>query len=1022
MTRLVYFLFFLSGASGLVYQVIWVRVFGNVFGNTIYSASLVVAVFMLGLGVGSWVFGAWSDRRYAAQPHSLLRAYGYIELLIGLLGLGVSLLLPHLTAISAFVSSYSQDANGWYVLSASSRLAQAGIAVILLTPITLLMGGTLTLLIRHLVRSDPQADSWRIAVLYGVNTAGAAIGSLLTDFALVPLTGLLITQAVAVSFNLIAGLGALLMVRSAAPVRVSKAKRAGIDRSRSAGMQPEASSPSAREIAPTAVALAMMGFAALGMEIVWFRHLAILLGGFRAVFSLLLTVVLIGIGTGSLICAFIERRLVRPAHWLMAIQALFVAFTLLGLAIIDVSGVDRASQSAASFATQVQGAPFGFALRLSDIWFNARPMLLAVAVPALLMGFSFPLANAIAQRAERVVGRRAGVLYLANTLGALGGSLAAGFVFLPWLGIQATASLLTILAALAIVPLLAAAGTGSPHARRWCAGSLTVAGTAIALWLLLPGDYVIMRALPPLAPGETLVTLREGLNEVVSVTETQGTGRTLVTNGHPMSSTRPLSQRYMRALAHLPLVSIDRPESVLVIGFGVGNTVHAASLHPTIRRVEIADLSRDILGHAGFFDDANHDVLNDPRVAVYVNDGRHHLHLQPQASYDLITLEPPPIGYAGVAALYSREFYELARTRLKRGGYMTQWLPAYQVPTETTLAMIRAFVDVFPQAVLVSGAEADLLLMGTNDAPNQIDPMRVANVLSAAPVVAADLRRLDLGTIREMVGTFVASGPTLAKATQGTTPVTDDRPIQEYGVASLLNQGDSVPASVVDLTGVAAWCPACFMDGRPSPLVEGLDTYLALLDRAYSATAEEVAHARRLSRAGREIAGSAYLGAVVPESADVHDLLGVGFASRGALADAITEFRAALGLEPGFARAHWHLGSALVSSGRRQEGIEHLRASVQLDSANGQAHYDLAIVLLQEGQVDGAVEHLRATLQLMPNLVGAHNNLGIALASQGKVEEAIRQFQAALALDPDSAETRHNLSLVMQGRSRVSRP
>jgi spermidine synthase len=753
----------------------------------------------------------------------------------------------------------------------------------------------------------------------------------------------------------------------------------------------------------TAVALAMLGFAALGMEIVWFRHLAILLGGFRAVFSLLLTVVLVGIGAGSLMCAFIERRTAWPAHWLMAIQALFVASTLFGLAIVDVASVDRASGGAGS----------------SDLWFNARPMLLAVAVPALLMGFSFPLANAIAQRAEHVVGRRAGVLYLANTLGAVGGSLAAGFIFLPWLGIQVTAGVLTTLAGLAIVPLFVAAGKGSPTARRWCAGSLTVAGTAITLWLLLPGDYVIMRALPPLVPGETLVTLREGLNEVISVTETPGTGRTLVTNGHPMSSTRPLSQRYMRALAHLPLLSIDRPESILVIGFGVGNTVHAASLHPSIQRVEIADLSRDILGHAGFFRDANHDVLNDARVAVYVNDGRHHLHVQPHASYDLITLEPPPIGYAGVASLYSNEFYELARTRLKRGGQLSQWLPAYQVPTETTLAMIRAFVDVFPQAVLVSGAEADLLLIGSNDTLNHIDPMRVANVLAAAPAVAADLRRLDLGTVREIVGTFVASGQTLAEATRGTAPVTDDRPIQEYGVASLLNQGDSVPASVVDLTDVGAWCPACFVNGTPAPLVEGLDTYLALLDRAYSAPPDQVAHARRLSRNGRTIAGSAYLGAVVPESADVRDVLGVAFASRGALEEAIGEFREAVRLEPGAAKAHWHLGSALVSAGRRVEGLEHLRTSAQLDSTNGQARYDLAIVLLQDGRLDEAIEHLRATVQLMPNLVGAHNNLGIALASQGKLDEAIRQFQTALALDPDSTETRHNLSLVTQERARA---
>ena len=165
MTGLLYLLFFCSGLSGLIYQVVWVRVFGNVFGNTLYSTSLVVAVFMLGLGAGSYLVGAWADRRYATQPESLLRAYGYFELVIGLLGFGISALLPHLGQVSALVSSYSRDVNGWYIVSTISHLARGAIAVVLLTPITLLMGGTLTLLIRHLVRQDFEIGGWRIAVL-----------------------------------------------------------------------------------------------------------------------------------------------------------------------------------------------------------------------------------------------------------------------------------------------------------------------------------------------------------------------------------------------------------------------------------------------------------------------------------------------------------------------------------------------------------------------------------------------------------------------------------------------------------------------------------------------------------------------------------------------------------------------------------------------------------------------------------------------------------------------------------------
>ena len=203
-----------SGLSGLIYQVVWVRVFGNVFGNTVYSTSLVVAVFMLGLGAGSYVVGGWADRRHAARPGSLPAAYGALELAIAILGLGISALLPRLAEFSAQVSSYARASNGWYMPLASSYLSRAAIAIALLTPITLLMGGTLTLLIRHVVRGDGDTGSRRIAMLYAVNTGGAAVGCFLTDFLLVPALGLLGTQFVAVSFNLVAAGGAFLVGRN----------------------------------------------------------------------------------------------------------------------------------------------------------------------------------------------------------------------------------------------------------------------------------------------------------------------------------------------------------------------------------------------------------------------------------------------------------------------------------------------------------------------------------------------------------------------------------------------------------------------------------------------------------------------------------------------------------------------------------------------------------------------------------------------------------------------------------------
>jgi Flp pilus assembly protein TadD len=285
--------------------------------------------------------------------------------------------------------------------------------------------------------------------------------------------------------------------------------------------------------------------------------------------------------------------------------------------------------------------------------------------------------------------------------------------------------------------------------------------------------------------------------------------------------------------------------------------------------------------------------------------------------------------------------------------------------------------------------------------------------------VQADLQRVDLGTLREIVGTFVGSAQKLAEATADTAAVSDDHPVQEYGVLSLLNFGEAVPASVVDLSQLALWCPKCFADGRPVPLVDGLDTYLALLDRAYMASPAEEARLRSLTdQQTRIVAGSAYLGATVPETADLHNLLGVSLAASSRFDEAIAEFRDALRLEPDSAGTHWNLGAALASRGADQEAIEHLRRSVQLDAGNGQAHYDLASTLVRVRQFGDAVDEFRAAVRLMPDSADAHNGLGIALASRGELDEAIDEFQRALTLAPGSADVQRNLTTALKQRRR----
>ena len=1048
---LLYLLFFCSGISGLIYEVAWVRQFGNVFGNTVYSAAIVVAVFMLGLGAGGYAVGVWADRRYARQPESLLRSYGWVELAIGLAGAALALLLPRLVPLAAAVSSYSLDAQGWYVLSVSSYVIKGALAFVLLAPVTFMMGGTLTLLIRHLARTDLEAGVHRAALIYGVNTAGAALGCVLTDFLLVPAAGLRSAQWTAVALNLTAAAGAFILARFAPHPAIGASRTVTSDAEAVAGTGSDADRSPALVMSAASAGLALSGFASMGMQIVWLRHFSILLGEFRAVFSLLVMVILVGVGVGAWAGGFLNRRTARAAEWLMLAQGLWVVSVLVGFARADVTAIHAGAGELA------MSGRVSWTSALLEIWFNARPILAEVAVPALLMGLAFPLGNAVVQRAEATVARRAGLLYLANTAGAVCGSLAAGFWLLPAAGLQTSVTILATVGGLAVLPfaVLSADGAAGPSSDRARVRRVRVvaacasgaAALALVFWLRLPADHVIRRA-QALPAGAQLLALSEGVNETIAVTEEPDRGRALLTNGHPMAGTDPLGQRYMRALAHIPLLSLDAPERVLVVGFGVGNTTHAATLHASVRRVEIVDLSRDVLQHAEYFRDANRGVLSDRRVSVFVNDGRQHLLAQPPASYDLITLEPPPIAQAGVGALYSRDFYSLARTRLRQSGYISQWLPIYQVPWPAALALIRAFVEVFPNAVLLSGAKADLLLVGVNGEGPEVDPDRLAARLAAAPAVVADLQRIALGSVREIVGTFVGSARRLAEATRTSSPVTDDRPIQEYSVWSLLNTGlapGSGSPSLADLTQIPEWCPRCFAGGKPVPLLDGIDTYLTLLDRFYTAPAIQPPPG---PYGTRTIEGSAYLGAILPESADLHETLGIAMMNRGEPERAVAAFREAVRLDSNSATAHWRLGNALAAHGGR-DALDHLQRAVELDPGHASARYDLAtalfgadryeeaigqfrlalaampdaatafnalgVGLVSKGMPAAAVDQFREAIRLRPGYVEAHNNLGTALAVQGKRAEAVEQFRRALALRPDDADARRNLAIMQRG-------
>jgi spermidine synthase len=840
---LVYVLFFVSGSSGLVYQIIWARLFGNIFGNNVYSAALVTAAFMSGLGIGSYVAGVFGDRRYASNPAFLLRAYALCEIFIAAIGLGLAALLPELEVLAVALSEYVEGADGWHRLSGGSLLWRYVVASVCMFPATFAMGATLTLMIRFLLRSELDLAGWRIGLLYGANTAGAALGSLLTDLALIPALGLFATQGLAAVLNLAAGVGALMVARSVGSdptLRASKPEsRADVGGHR-------------RLLWATSLAVALSGFAAMGMEIVWFRFLVSLLGGTRAVLSLLLAVVLVGIWLGSVLGGALHRRYGHAAALFALAEGLFVLSTLGLLVVVDRNLLDR-STFLGSYPNPGS---------LAQCWYNLRPILLVAGLPSLLMGFAYPLANANVQQVESQVGRRAGLLYLGNTAGAVLGSLVVGFVFLTTFGMQTTVA---IVAAVAVASMVAMGGS-----RPRSGGFLATAAAGLAVvvgatwaWTSLGSEYLLEKSFPSVPNGSYLV-LREGINQSIGVSEIAGE-RKLVTNGHAMSGTRPTSIRYMQAFSHLPLLHMDEPESVLVICYGVGNTAYAASLHESVQRLDVADLSEEILSSSGHFGRWNANVLDDPRVSVYVNDGRHHLRMQPPATYDLVTLEPPPLSHAGVSSLYSRDFYELVKSRLKPGGFMSQWLPIRQLPDGANRSLVRAFIDVFPNSILVSGAGRELILLGTTDEVLEIDPAQLRERLVADPDLAAALRSISFGSLSEFVGSFVAGPETLERATQEAPAITDDAPILEHAVLSSLAV-HRVPEDLFETSEYRVWCPRCSDETTPD-----LRIYIETIDTLYSSDFYLTGDRSGRPRARCDVpevaalrASAEYLSAVVP--------------------------------------------------------------------------------------------------------------------------------------------------------------
>jgi spermidine synthase len=774
-------LFSASGCAALIYQIIWLEQLSLALGSSAMSLGVLLATFMGGLGLGSLLA---SRGRTSVSP---LRRYALLELLIGVLGAAALVLIPLLGGAYTALS-------GGGAVTLPLRLAVAALALL---PATMLMGATLPVVAAWL-RSDARAAAW-LGWCYAANTAGGVLGCLLAGFYLLRIHDVYVATVVAV------GLNVFIAALAFAVSRRHEAQQPAIDEAVETGQPASAQSA-------LYVATALSGMTALSAEVLWTRHLSLLLGGTVYTFALILAVLLLGLGIGSGAGAAAGKR-VDPRIALASCQALLAAVMAL---------------AAYSMARQLPFWPIDVELPTTPavaLQLDVLRVAYIVLPAALLWGASFPLALAAAVRSGEQPRRAVGRLYAANTGGAIVGALATTFLLVAVIGSQRTQQLMIFASAGAAALLLVRyRGFKLRGPQRAAGAAVAFAATAAAVPALPPEFIAYGRFLPTRGLNANVVYVGEGITSSIAVTAEPNGRLTYHNAGKTQASTYPQDMRLQRMLGHLTTLVPAEPRNVLVIGLGAGITAGAISTDPAVERVVVAELEPLVpLVASGFFDTQNYYVVTNDKVEIRIDDGRHLLATTSER-FDAITSDPLDPWVKGAAALYTREFWQLCRDRLNDGGVVTVFVQLYETTENAVRSELATFVDVFPNAAVfantVEGLGYDAVLVGRKgDVPIDLERMNARLLSHAYEPVAASLRAVGFDTGLDLVSTFAADAESLQPWLAG-APLNTDRNLR---LQYLAGQGLNVFAADAIFSALAARdavVPARLFTGTPAQLEE----------------------------------------------------------------------------------------------------------------------------------------------------------------------------------------------------------
>jgi spermidine synthase len=741
----VFFLFLLSGMCGLIFEVVWSKYLYIFIGSTAYSHLMVLATYLGGLAIGAFIFGKYSDKVL-----NQLKLYGLLEVGIGVYCLAYPFIIEEVGKFFILTATAFDGSSQQGVL----LILKFILSIITLLLPTVLMGGTLPVLVRFLSKSISESGK-DVAKLYYINCLGAVIGAGLAGFFLIRMLGLDNTVWIASFLNILIGILALLFAKSVNP-KAQLVKTPIQKEDTQSQVYPE-------NVIRIAIFTAFVtGFAALLYQLAWIRLLSNILGSTTYSFTLMLVAFISGIAIGSFIVSLVINKIKNLVAFLALCQygtAITMIFTL--------PLYERLPFYLLKISEMIPNQPENFP---SFLGLQFLFCFMIMLVPTILSGMSLPIISRIANRDMQILGKSIGGVFSVNTIGSVVGVMITGLILIPALGVKRTIEIGVLLNGLLGLFILFKTGF-SPRLKIGL--SLTMFVIAVGYHILVPawnqnifisGVFRTIYKLDAKSysefkkqqnEGQNILWYKEGINANVAIRESKFGDiiqKTLVINGKAdASSVADLNTQIL--LGHIPLLLTPNTGDALVIGLGSGITCGSALTHP-IKSLDVVEIASEVVECNYFFTQENNNFMADPRVKIYIDDAFTYLKTS-KKDYDYIISEPSNPWIAGIGNLYSVEFFRLCKERLRTNGVLTQWFHTYDMNNDVFNLVMRTLSEVFPYVSVWKATHADIIILASAS-PLEID-FEAMKLCMNQTRVAQDLSRIKMNDVPTLLSTQIVS-------------------------------------------------------------------------------------------------------------------------------------------------------------------------------------------------------------------------------------------------------------------------